>query len=461
MIQEKSASSPLSALLAALGDIPVETAANIVKQKSRDFFWYSPILKQQLEDCRADAVATPRSEADILRIAALCARHGVPLTVRGAGTGNYGQAVPLRGGLILDMIALDAVGPVRNGIVKVGAGAKMRDIDDAARPQGWELRMFPSTVRTATIGGFIAGGSGGVGSINYGMLSQRGTMLGLRVVTLEAEPRIIELRGEAINQVHHAYGTNGIIIEIEMALAPAQTWVEVGAAFGDFMRLAEFCQALGEADGIAKKLITAIAAPIPGRMRTLPFFVPPDASLGLMMIAAASIEPFRDLLAAHGGELIYSADPADAAAARATPIYEFTWNHTTLQMLKVDREITYLQTGFPDDGGLALVEALCREFAGEIFMHLEFVRVNGRVVCRGLPLMRYTTPERLAEIIEIFEARGSGVANPHTYVLEDGGPRKQIDEKQSAFKGMADPLGLLNPGKMRGAPQPLPPYRAG
>jgi FAD/FMN-containing dehydrogenase len=458
MVQKNSDKGGFDAFLAALGDIPVETAANIVKQKSRDFFWYSPILKQQLEDCRADAVATPRSEADILRIAALCARHGVPLTVRGAGTGNYGQAVPLQGGLILDMIALDAVGPVRDGIVRVGAGAKMRDIDDAVRPQGWELRMFPSTIRTATIGGFIAGGSGGVGSINYGMLSQRGTILGLRVVTLEVEPQVIELRGEAVNQVHHAYGTNGIITEIEMALAPAQTWIEVGAAFGDFIRLAEFCQALGEADGIAKKLITAIAAPIPGRMRTLPFRVPSDASLGLMMIAAASLEPFRDLLAAHGGELIYCVSPSEAAVARATPIYEFTWNHTTLQMLKVDREITYLQTAFPDSGGLDLVDALCREFAGEIFMHLEFVRVNGQVVCRGLPLVRYTTPDRLAQIIKIFEARGSAVFNPHTFVLEDGG-RKQTDEKQSAFKGMADPFGLLNPGKMRGAPPPLPPYR--
>ncbi|MDB5395649.1 MAG: hypothetical protein JWM91_3155 [Rhodospirillales bacterium] len=460
MIQGNLDVGAFDAFLAAFGDIPVETAPNIVKQKSRDFFWYSPILKQQLEECRGDAVATPRTEADVLRIAALCARHGMPLTVRGAGTGNYGQAVPLQGGLILDMIALDTVGPVIDGIIRVGAGAKLRDIDDVARSRGWELRMFPSTVRTATIGGFVAGGSGGVGSINFGMLSQRGTILGLRVVTLETEPRVIELRGDAVNQVHHAYGTNGIITEIEMTLAPAQNWIEVGVAFGNFRRLAEFCQTLGEADGIAKKLITAVAAPIPGRMRTLPFAVPPDASVGLMMIAGTSLEPFRDLVAAHGGELIYCVSPSEASAARATPIYEFTWNHTTLQMLKVDRDMTYLQTAFPEAGGLDLVVALCRELAGEIFMHLEFVRANGRVVCRGLPLVRYTTAERLAEIIGIFEARGSAVANPHTFILEDGGT-KQTDLKQSAFKRAADPFGLLNPGKMRGAPPPLPPYRVG
>jgi FAD/FMN-containing dehydrogenase len=331
----------------------------------------------------------------------------------------------------------------------------MRAIEDSVRVQRWELRMFPSTVRTATIGGFIAGGSGGVGSINFGMLNQRGNIPAVRVVTAESSPRVLELRGDAVNQVHHAYGTNGIITELEVALAPAQDWVQVGVTFPDFARLTRFCQALAEADGIVKRLITAIQAPTPGRMRALPFAVAPNASLGLMLIAGGSMEPFHDLTAQHGGDMAYLATPSEAVAKRVTPIYEFTWNHTTLQMLKVDRTITYLQTRFPADGGLDLVHALARELAGEVLMHLEFVRVNGRLLCSGLPLVRYTTPERLNEIIAIFDAHGVFVANPHTYVLEDGG-KKETDAAQAAFKGAADPFGLLNPGKMRGAPAPLP-----
>jgi hypothetical protein len=88
-------------------------------------------------------------------------------------------------------------------------------------------------------------------------------------------------------------------------------------------------------------------------------------------------------------------------------------------------------------------------FGEELTQHLEFVRSNGEVAIRALQIVRYTTAERLQEIIAIHEANGCPVFNPHTYVIEDGG-RKVTDPAQLAFKRMADPLGLLNPGKMRG-----------
>ena len=75
--------------------------------------------------------------------------------------------------------------------------------------------------------------------------------------------------------------------------------------------------------------------------------------------------------------------------------------------------------------------------------------MDGEVACAALPLVRYTTEERLRAIIADFERRGITVFDPHTYVLEDGG-MKQTDPEQLAFKRHADPLGLLNPGKMRG-----------
>ena len=184
-------SSVLDRLVADLGDIPVVSEPKIVRRRSRDFFWYSPVLNEQLDGKSADLIVSPRDEADVLRVAAACARHRVPITVRAGGTGNYGQAVPLQGGVLLDVMALSATEWIKPGIMRLGVGAKMNAIDAELLPLGFELRMHPSTKRTATIGGFVAGGSGGIGSVNYGGLREPGNILAARIVTVEEQPRII------------------------------------------------------------------------------------------------------------------------------------------------------------------------------------------------------------------------------------------------------------------------------
>jgi hypothetical protein len=75
------------------------------------------------------------------------------------------------------------------------------------------------------------------------------------------------------------------------------------------------------------------------------------------------------------------------------------------------------------------------------------VRFDGDITCFGLPLIRFTTEERLDEIIDLHNENGCPVFNPHRFTLEEGG-MKQTDEIQLAFKRQADPKGLLNPGKM-------------
>ena len=67
----------------------------------------------------------------------------------------------------------------------------------------------------------------------------------------------------------------------------------------------------------------------------------------------------------------------------------------------------------------------------------------------GIPVIRYRSPERIYEIIAGYEACGIMIANPHVVTLEDGSRYKRVDADQLGFKHEADPMGLLNPGKMR------------
>jgi FAD/FMN-containing dehydrogenase len=439
-------SGSLDALVADLGDIPVVTDRKIVRRRSRDFFWYSPILNLELDGKSADLIVTPRDEADVVRVAAACARRRVPLTVRAGGTGNYGQAVPLHGGVLLDITQLDTIEWIKPGQVRVGAGAKMNAMDARLQPAGWELRMHPSTKRTATIGGFVAGGSGGIGSVNYGGLREPGNILAARIVTMEEQPRIIELRGDAAQKVNRAYGTTGIITALEMPLAPAWSWIDVVVVFDDFLQAAAFGYEAALADGIVKKLLAPITAPLPSYFGALKPHCPDGKSILIAMIAEPSLEPFKALLGGRG--TITMETPTDDGPGQV-PLYEYTWNHTTLQVLKADRSVTYLQCLYPHDALMEKVAQMQAMFPDEVLQHLEFIRFNGRVTCSALPVVRYTNPDRLNEIIRLHEENEVYIANPHVFTVEDGSRYKRVDVDQLGFKHEVDPYGLLNPGKMR------------
>jgi FAD/FMN-containing dehydrogenase len=179
-------------------------------------------------------------------------------------------------------------------------------------------------------------------------------------------------------------------------------------------------------------------------------------------VAAHSLDPFLAYTRRfRGAELLFRQDALPPEDLRGLPpAFELAWNHTTLRALRVDPGITYLQVLYPFPGQLDLVERIHARFGDEVSAHLEFVRFDGKVTCFGLPLVRFTTEERLDEIMRIHEEMGAPIFNPHRYTLEEGG-MKQTDEIQLAFKREADPEGLLNPGKMIAWEDPSYDYRSG
>ena len=433
---------------AALGDIPVEDNPRIVQQKSRDHYWYSPRLKQQLDGVTAQIVVSPRSTEEVVAVLKAAFTHQVPITPRGAGTGNYGQAMPLSGGAILNLMNMDKVLSISPDRVRAQAGVVMEKLDEATiHAVNAELRFHPSTYRMASLGGFIAGGSGGVGSIRWGGLRNFGNILGLKVVTCEAEPRVLDLTGPDILKVAHAYGTNGIIVEAEMPLAAHYDWVDMLVGFDSVLEACAFAEQVALQDGLLCKEISPVAAPVAYDYfnRHRPYIRSREQSVVLLMVAPAAVPALVDFVEFHKGDLLLRGDTLDPEAkAKLPPVYELAWNHTTLRGLKIDPTITYLQTQYPD---LAHVKWAVETFGDELPMHIEMTRFDGRVVFSGLPIVRYTSEERLEEIIRMHEEAGCFVFNPHRYTLEEGG-MKRTDRAQLAFKKEADPTGILNPGKM-------------
>ena len=120
----------------ALGDIPSSDNPTLRKAKSRDFFWYSPILTRKLDGCVADLVVQPRTQEELVQVLKLAWTNRVPVTLRGRGSGNYGQAVPLEGGLVIEMTRLDRVLEIGEDFVRVEAGCNLHRLNEALRGRG-------------------------------------------------------------------------------------------------------------------------------------------------------------------------------------------------------------------------------------------------------------------------------------------------------------------------------------
>lgn len=440
----------IEAAKAALAHLDIDDHEATVRNKSRDFFWYSPVLKERLDHVTADFVVTPRSEAEVAEILKVCYEHDVPVTGRGSGTGNYGQAMPLSGGVVIHLKEMNKIKEVAPGRVVAEAGAILSHIDKEAIAQsGQELRMHPSTYHTASIGGFLAGGSGGIGSVRWSNLSMPGNILRMRLVTMEAEPKIIDLEGDDIQQASHAYGVNGIITEVEVPLTQSFPWVDVIVGFEGYIKAVEHAVEIADNEGILVKELAPIAAPI-GHDYFLRHkkFLPREKDIVVAMVAPHSMTAFLSVTKRLGGEVLFRADQMSEAELKGLPPgYELTWNHTTLRALRVDPSITYLQVQYGGDDPIATVAKMEAMFGDEVPLHLEITRHLGSVRLSGLPLVRYSNEPRLDEIMDLHEANDCWIFNPHRFTLEEGG-MKQSDPLQLAFKKQNDPKGLLNPGKM-------------
>lgn len=441
----------LTGLRTDLGAIEFSTDTRKLRTKSRDRFAQSPVLRDLLRGRNAEIFIAPRGKEELRIAVAACARHRIPITVRGAGSGQFGQGVPLRGGAVIDVTAVAGVigwhgepGRRPPTTVRALAGTVVADIDAAIRPSGWELRMHPSTAHQATVGGYIAGGHAGIGSCRWGILRDTGNITALEVMTVEEHPRLIELRGREVNTVHHAYGANGIITEVELPLAPAWEWHELVVSFPDFERAARFSVDICRSDGVLTKVVSPHAHPLPRYFPELAGLIPDGESMVLLMAAVQSVPNVEDLVRDNGGRIRYRC--LEGKGSYGSPLYEFTWGHSMLRYQRHNADLTGLMALFPPRDLYESMVAVHREFAELGPLHVEMKRIDGGLSCQGSPVFAFESQEQLAAITERLQRAGLFIANSHTPVLGAGG-MKPWGPKEAAAKREFDPYGLLAQGK--------------
>ena len=442
--------SLIDALCAIAGPDAVISDPKLLGPRSQDHYFFSPVLSPILDGRAADVIVRPGSLAQLSEIITLAVRRNVPITPRGAGTGNYGQGVPMQGGILLDLTGLKQILECTPGQMRVQAGVKLLDMEKHARTLGAELRYYPSTLMTATAGGFLAGGAGGIGSISWGMMWDAGNVPAATVMTIEARPRTLTLRSAAEMQgVIHNCGLTAIIIDATFALAPAQPWEQHAAVFADLEDALRFAESLARDDGLLKREVCVLEAGLAALFK--PLARAGVTQTGMHSVLLELVVDHADLdarVAQHNGRLAWHSPHAKYHATGALMLSDYSWNHTTLWARKADPRWTYLQDQMSSEPGKFLEQLRARKarYGSMLLEHIEFTRFRGTLLPQGMTLVRYESREQLWELMAYCESIGMWVANPHTHRLDEDvrwNGQPILDAKKQW-----DPHGLLNPGHL-------------
>ena len=210
--------------------------------------------------------------------------------------------------MLLDLSRLDQIESITaDGVAVCQPGVRLGVLEAEARKVGWELRCYPSTIVKASVGGFLAGGSGGIGSVAHGGLRDFATVRAIDVVTMEEEPRLVHHEGEAIHEILHAWGTNGIITRVWLALAPSVEWGQCAVAFDTFDQAFDFSERVATADDWTKRLVTTFEWPIPSFFSPISTLAPEGKALIFFLIAEAQRASLEAAVREAGGVMTFSA----------------------------------------------------------------------------------------------------------------------------------------------------------
>ncbi len=220
------------------GVCPVATAEDAVAAASRD--WW-PLAMIWADDgtpvTPAAAVVTPLTTAEVAAVARVCDEARVPLTVAAGRSGVCGASMPVHGGVVLDLTALDGIVGVDDEslVLDVRAGTFGTPLEETLRAEhGVTLGHWPQSIDLSTVGGWLACRSAGQLSTRYGKIEDM--VLGLDVVL--ADGRLVHTGGAPraavgpdLTQVFvGSEGTLGIITGARLRVHPAPA-SEVRAAF--------------------------------------------------------------------------------------------------------------------------------------------------------------------------------------------------------------------------------------
>lgn len=164
-----------------------------------------------------ELVVQPKSAAALQRIMAFARAEQLPLFPRGAGSSGLGGALPTEKGLVIDLSSFQEIVTLSREAetVTVQAGVRWSALEEFLQHQELALRAYPTSFGS-TVGGWVATGGYGIGSLPYGHLREQ--IDALEVIFTSGEIATIPADDERFRRFFGTEGQFGIILTVTLKL---------------------------------------------------------------------------------------------------------------------------------------------------------------------------------------------------------------------------------------------------
>jgi alkyldihydroxyacetonephosphate synthase len=449
-----------------LGADQISTDAEEIRLHSYDWWPVAAKWRQQGKQPYAPvAVVRPATTTDVSRLVQWAAERQIPLTPWGAGSAVTGAALPLHGGLSVDMSAMNRLLELdeHNLLVKVQAGLMGHHLEAALNQQGYTLNHSPQSLDRSTVGGWVATRATGQFSSRWGGIEE--IVVGLTVVLPTGE--VVETRlapraaiGPDLRQLFiGAEGTLGIVTDVTLRIAPlAECRIFEAVAFGSIEAGLQAIRQIMRA-GLRPLIVRFYdkdEASHAMKDKTFSRSVLFLGFEGIQAVAQAEWQAGISFCEAQGGGRL-GPEPVEAWMKRR---FDFSTIEKVLEQPGGVAET--IEVSHFWDGILATYYALksaLKPLANEALGHFSHVYPHGTSLYMILLGQAENSAAAEARLMQIWETSmqiclesGAAISHHHgiglarlPYIRRDLGSAITVLER---VKDALDPAGILNPGKL-------------
>lgn len=412
-----------------------------------------------------DAVVQPENTDELIRLVRLARTQKTPLVPRGAATSGYGGVIPIKGGIVVAFTRMNKIGMLdkENKKVTVQPGVMWSKLEKFIKDNGFMLPLYPSSAPGATVGGWIAEGGSGIGSYEYGFISEN--VSEIKAVTPAGELK--SFAGADLALINRAEGTTGFIVEVTLTVREIDEEKLILTAFDDFRNVVTTVKEINKAKlplwhinfttaDFIKNKADAVKLASSGDAHSHDYYNeqccqshPPHGKHLLMIVYPGKREPevnekLYELLTAQQGEIL-SMDIAE---------HEWAERFYTMRVKNLGPSLIPSEAIIPLETIADVVEEAQRK--------LEGISIEGSLVGQdNVTLLAFLTgDERTAAynvgfakslvMMEIAKANGGKAYSTGLYFTDDAEEALGSEnlKKIRDYKHATDPDNIFNPGKI-------------